>query len=291
MLNQPIKPMLLHPLQPKDIKSAWKSSLKWDGFRILIHYDHGNVRAFTRHGTEVTSSFPELSTINLSVKTAIFDGECIAFDLSQKASQTPKIWWDDAMTRLSAKKKSTVLELSRSLKAHFPLWDIIMLDDSPLLNKTFLKRRELLNELVNNNGEISVTPIYDDGAALFSRAKELGLEGIVQYNPQGKYHLDKRPKDVIVKVKDYKFAECQICSVRKGKFGWGLKLDGQYVGTIEFPPSVEAKRDMFSLLKKLTIGEDKDWIFLQPLMTCKVKYQCKTKNGMLRSPKFEKWII
>ncbi|MDN8592145.1 hypothetical protein B2I21_07695 [Chryseobacterium mucoviscidosis] len=50
MLNQPIKPMLLYPLQPNQIK-RWKyNSLKWDGFRILIHYENGKVRAFSRHG-------------------------------------------------------------------------------------------------------------------------------------------------------------------------------------------------------------------------------------------------
>ncbi|MGU3567200.1 ATP-dependent DNA ligase [Paenibacillus sp. A51L] len=73
------------------------SSLKWDGFRILIHYNHGyTVRAFTREGTEVTNSFPKLAQIRLPVKTAILDGECICFDLSQPGTP-PKAWWDDAM--------------------------------------------------------------------------------------------------------------------------------------------------------------------------------------------------
>ncbi|QOS77204.1 hypothetical protein JNUCC31_20635 [Paenibacillus sp. JNUCC31] len=60
MLNQSIKPMLLYPLQPNQIKSWKNNSLKWDGFRILIHYDDGKVRAFSKHGTEITSRFPEL---------------------------------------------------------------------------------------------------------------------------------------------------------------------------------------------------------------------------------------
>lgn len=55
-----LKPMLLQPLVPGEIKKDWKSSIKWDGFRILIHYDNGRVRAYTRHGTEVTERFPEL---------------------------------------------------------------------------------------------------------------------------------------------------------------------------------------------------------------------------------------
>ncbi|MGN7309358.1 ATP-dependent DNA ligase, partial [Bacillus subtilis] len=87
MLNKPLKPMLLQPLVPGEIKKDWKSSIKWDGFRILIHYDYGRVRAYTRHGTEVTERFPELQEIKLSVKTAILDGECIAFDVTQQTDQ------------------------------------------------------------------------------------------------------------------------------------------------------------------------------------------------------------
>lgn len=79
------------------------SSIKWDGFRILIHYDNGSVRAYRRHGTEINERFPELQEIKLSVKTAILDGECIAFDVTQPADQPPKIWWEDAMTRFHTK--------------------------------------------------------------------------------------------------------------------------------------------------------------------------------------------
>ncbi|WP_420831148.1 hypothetical protein [Paenibacillus artemisiicola] len=57
--------MLLQPIQPSEIKKGWKSSLKWDGFRIIIHYDHGSIRVFSRHGTEVTDRFPELQHIKL----------------------------------------------------------------------------------------------------------------------------------------------------------------------------------------------------------------------------------
>ncbi|MGN7308779.1 ATP-dependent DNA ligase [Bacillus subtilis] len=108
MLNQLIKPMLLYPLQPDQIKSWKYNSLKWDGFRILIHYENGKVRAFSRHGTEVTLRFPELLNIKLSVKSAILDGECIAFDLTQPKDQPPKYWWDDAMVRFNTKTESGV---------------------------------------------------------------------------------------------------------------------------------------------------------------------------------------
>jgi ATP-dependent DNA ligase len=289
MLNQPLKPMLLQPLQPTQIKKDWKSSLKWDGFRILIHYDHGAVRAFTRHGTEVTLRFPELANIKLPVKTAILDGECIAFDLTQPKDQPPKLWWDDAMARFNTKKESAVRQIATTLRAHFPLWDILFLDGKSMLKMGFMQRREALTAVVNPSETLSITPLYDDGETLFLKAKELGLEGICQYNPNAHMILDARSKNV-VKVKAYQYVLCQVASVRlKGGFGWGLSINGSYVGVMEFPPSSDVIREFNQMSKQLIRGEKKGWRFLDPVISCKVKFQCFTKDGKLRSPKFEEF--
>lgn len=292
MLNQFISPMLLQPVTPEHIKKDWMSSLKWDGFRIIIHYDHGKVRAFTRHGTEVTMRFPELSQIQLPVKSAILDGECICFDLNQQQDtpqsplNPPKIWWDDAMTRFNTKKESAVKLISQTLKAHFPLWDILFLDNMSLLKKSFMERRSILSSIVQASEVLSVTPLFEDGESLFAKAQELGLEGIVQYRPTAQYYLDKRPNDVIVKIKNYQYVDCQICSIRKGEFGWGLMINGSYVGVLEFPPVEAVRREFYSLSKKLNRSENDKWIHLDPVVTCRVKFQCFTKEGKLRSPTF-----
>ncbi|MET1170601.1 hypothetical protein [Paenibacillus amylolyticus] len=47
MLNQPLKPMLLQPMSPDEIKTDWKASIKWNGFIIIIHYDHGKIQVYT----------------------------------------------------------------------------------------------------------------------------------------------------------------------------------------------------------------------------------------------------
>ncbi|MFX3643454.1 MAG: DNA ligase [Candidatus Pristimantibacillus sp.] len=289
MLNEPLKPMLLHPLLPSQIAKNFKSSLKWDGFRIVIHYDHGKVRAFTRHGTEVTSRFPELNTINLPVKTAILDGECIAFDLTQAKDQPPKLWWDDAMTRFHTKKESAVKQIAKTLRAHFPVWDILYLDGKPTLNKSFIERRELLKAVVVNTEALSITPLYDDGEALFLKAKELGQEGIIQYNPDAPVNLNSRSWNM-VKIKAYQYIICQVSSVRvTGGFGWGLSVDGRYVGMLEFPPSTEVLRAFNQVSKQLIKHENKGWLYIEPLISCKIKFQCFTKEGKLRSPKFEEF--
>lgn len=288
MLNQPIKPMLLYPLTPDKMKNWGYNSLKWDGFRTLIHYEDSKVRAFTRHGTEITFRFPELLNIKLPVKSAILDGECIAFDLSQSADQPPKYWWDDAMKRFNTKTEAAVKRISARFRAHFPLWDILWLDGNSLVHKSFKERREILASVVKPSETLSITPIYKDGRELFMKAKALGLEGVCQYNPDASMILNGRSEHYVVKVKAYQYVTCQITSIRKqGKFGWGLSINGNYVGLLEFPPSGEVVRELNRLSNQLTRGEGKGWVYLEPLISCNIKFQCFTKNGLLRSPKFE----
>lgn len=290
MLNESIKPMLLYPLQTDQIKSWKYNSLKWDGFRTLIHYDHGRVRAFSRHGTEITLRFPELLNISLPVKSAILDGECIVFDLTQPKDQSPKYWWDDAMARFNTKTEAGVKRIVTTLPAHFPLWDILYLNGKSLIHKSFKERREVLELVVKRSETLSVTPLYDNGHELFLKAKDLGLEGVCQYNGDAKMILDARSEDLQVKVKAYNWITCQIESTRiNGAFGWGLSVEGKHVGILEFPPGSKELLAFNQISKQLTRGESKGWRYFEPLISCKIKFQCFTKTGKLRSPKFEEF--
>jgi len=49
--------------------------------------------------------------------------------------------------------------------------------------------------------------LYDDGQALFLKAKELGLEGICQYNPDTPLQLDTRSKNMVLEAGDFQFTE------------------------------------------------------------------------------------
>lgn len=283
--------MLLQPTSEVVKDKEFFHSLKWDGFRVLIHYENGVSRAFTRHGTEITSSFfPELGRITLPVRNAILDGEMICLSPST-ALHPPKPCWDDVMERFHTHNEFSVKQKSRAIPAHMVVWDVLLIDDQPLLKSSFVNRRELLEKLVPESDVMSVTTLYTEGEGLFSKAKELGLEGICSYNgkpgPSSYYYLDSRPMNVWIKTKAYQYANCQISSIRKNKFGWGLSINGRYVGVAEFPPPKSILSEFHKLANKVVVKEDKDWIYLDPILKCKVKFQCYTKTGKLRSPKVE----
>ncbi|WP_103108507.1 ATP-dependent DNA ligase [Brevibacillus reuszeri] len=289
MLNTPIKPMLLQPSPTVITKDGWKHALKYDGMRVLLHYDNGTCRAFTRHGNEITSSFyPELKKIDLPIKNGIFDSEAIILD---PTTSPPKPIWDDVMVRFHTKKERAIASLSQSLPTHFVCWDTLWINDQSLIHEDFNIRRQALEKYVSPTDVMSVAPLYEDGAALFARAKELGLEGICSYNtnsgPKSHYYLDSRPSDVWVKTKAYQYVTCQISSIRKSKFGWGLSINGKYVGVLEFPPTAAITKDFYMQARHLKRRENKDWYFIDPLISCTIKFQCFTRDGKLRSPKIE----
>ncbi|MDC0764906.1 DNA ligase [Brevibacillus sp. AG] len=289
MLNKPIKPMLLQPSGEVMAETGWLHSLKWDGIRILLHYDNGKTRAFTRHGNEVTQSFfPELDRIKLPIQNAIFDGEAICLN---PQTSPPSPCWEDVMSRSQTKKEQAVRQASVSKPVHFIIWDMLFYNNRSILIRDFLERRQLLERAIVNTDEISVTTLYEDGQSLFMRAKELGLEGICSYNvkPGGNshYYLDSRPGNVWVKTKAYQYAKCQITSIRKSKFGWGLSVDGRYVGMLEFPPSSSIVKEVYRRTNQIIREENNEWIILDPGVSARIKFQCYTKAGKLRSPKLE----
>lgn len=94
--------------------------------------------------------------------------------------------------------------------------------------------------------------------------------------------MDSRPNNVIFKTKNYQYSTVSISGIRKEKFGWLMKEDNKYRGILEFVPPDERKA-FYHISKQLIIDEDKDFIYLDPLIKCEVKYQCLSKNGYMRS--------
>nr|WP_231978243.1 hypothetical protein [Mycobacterium sp. E3298] len=266
----------------------WIHQVKWDGFRILIHYDNGSVRTWTREGNEVTDRFPELQRIRLNCKTAILDGECICFYEGKPS-------WEDSITRLLTKNAAKVNTLTKTMPAHFVVWDIILCDGGDLTSSSLLDRLGILQDIVTPSDALSATSMSKDGLGLFENVQSLGLEGIVSKNisntVKSRYYIDSRPQNVWVKTKNYQYDTFQITGIRKKEFGWSLSSDGEYRGVIEFPPSSEARKAFFRIAKQIKTGENRDWIFLDPVISCKVKYQSLTRSGKLRSPTFQEFIL
>lgn len=62
--------------------SSWVHEMKFDGYRIQAHLQHGVVRLLTRNGLDWSNSFPHIleALSKLPCEDAILDGEIVALD-------------------------------------------------------------------------------------------------------------------------------------------------------------------------------------------------------------------
>lgn len=81
--GEPFKPMLASSKDiPDNIDRDWMVQPKFDGARVLVHYENGEIHAFSRRCNEVTDSLPELSEVAEVLPDSgayILDGEAVAY--------------------------------------------------------------------------------------------------------------------------------------------------------------------------------------------------------------------
>ncbi|MGG1659521.1 DNA polymerase LigD [Brevibacillus sp. NRS-1366] len=279
MLNTPIKPMLLHKSDSPP-SGDLIHQLKFDGFRCLLHYDQGQVRLFTRHQNECTTQFPEIIP-NLNCSNAIIDGEMIVMD-------GIKPCWESVMKRFNTTKPISIKHLMSNMPAHFVAFDIIYINNQNVVSIPLIDRLNLLDSIVEPSNSISVCPSSSDGQQLFNRVKELGLEGICSKKLNSRYLLDTR-SDHWLKTKAYMYETVNITGIRKNEFACSLSKDGEYVGTLEFA-NKDARSKLYKRSKTLMVSETDEWKYIRPEIKCKVKFQCYTKSGLMRSPSFVEFV-
>jgi bifunctional non-homologous end joining protein LigD len=80
-LPRQLAPMLASTSPLPETEERWAWEPKWDGWRVLLRGESGQVRAITRAGHDVTSLFPELELLGamLGHRKAILDGELVAW--------------------------------------------------------------------------------------------------------------------------------------------------------------------------------------------------------------------
>lgn len=215
---------------------------KYDGFRTQVHvYEEGGekkVEIYSRNLDNTTHMFPELveAVKKLKVKSAIFDGEAIAYD-EEKDEFLP------FQKTVQRKRKHGIEEAAAKYPLILFLFDILYKDGKTLLKKSFEERRKILEEAVKDhqNGTVRVTEqtIVSDPDSirdLITEYLEEGLEGGMvkkidaQYEAGGRgYHWVKYKKTTQKELADT--IDCVVMGTYKGRgkraeFGVGAFLAG-----------------------------------------------------------------
>ncbi len=263
---------------------------KIDGHRLIYSQQSGVVRLYTRHNNDCTQQYPEL---HLPFDDdIILDGEVACVDPLTGVSD-----FESVMNRFQTRNNDKIHGLTNTLPAYYAIFDILQYKGKDLRGLPLIKRKEILASIEMPSRSFGMVPhINGEGKALFEQIENRGMKGVVGKRKNGTYETGRR-SDSWKKVINWTHAEVFITGYRKQEFGWLASIPSgtsgklRPAGIIEFGVNPTHKKAFHGVAPQLVTGENKDFVFLNPLLKAKVRMRNWTKSGMLRSPVFTKFII
>jgi bifunctional non-homologous end joining protein LigD len=168
---------LLKPRPP--VGDEWFYEVKWDGYRIAVHLNKGNVRILTRGGHDWTHRFPHIDQAAkaLDVGSAIIDGEAVVLD--------PEGRPHFGMLQNSLGGRGGKLPSGQAMMMAF---DLLYFDGHDIRSLELTARRYFLESLLRNeDGAIRLSDTIDgDGRAIFAAACVRRSEKLTPALPQAK---------------------------------------------------------------------------------------------------------
>lgn len=250
--------------------------MKFDGIRLLLsHFDKTTL--YTRHQTDYTNQFNELLDHSLPYGT-ILDGEVIVTDTKGKPD------FELVMQRFSSQKSNHKVTLM--------VFDILYYMGKSVMDRPLLERKQLLNDILLSGTEniIKVPYLIGNGVSYFEAIQQNELEGVVLKDKDSIYKQNHRSKNWL-KVINYSYSEVKIAGYKKNEFGLLLNFEnGKPAGVMEFMPLNERKA-FRQISRQLVYKEDKNFVYIDPIIKCRVKHRNLTKAGKLRTPVFDSFIF
>jgi bifunctional non-homologous end joining protein LigD len=285
---------LLKPRPP--IGPDWIYEVKWDGYRIAVHLNNGNVRILTRGGHDWTHRFPsiEANAKRLGVGSAILDGEAVVLDEQGRS--------DFNALQNSLGGRGAKLNSGASIMFAF---DLLYFDGHDIRSLELTARRYFLRSLLKNEqGAIRLSEdIEGDGREIFAAACEHGLEGIIAKYKDSPYRSGRLGEWVKVKCSQ---SDCFMIvgyehslSARSGIGSLLLAArqgsDWVYVGSVGTgfnERSAEYLRKTLDRIRRKTppvsyAGRRKDLVWVRPTLIAEIEYRAWTHDGKLRHASYK----
>jgi ATP-dependent DNA ligase len=192
---------------------------KWDGYRAVIACDETGARVWSRRGTDMSATFPEITAaaVDQLVPGTVLDGELVAW-------VDGRLDFSTLQTRMGHGARSAA-QLSRSRPTSYAAFDLLCAEGQDTRPLPFDKRRALLEQLATAwRPPLNLSPVTDDRATAvewFETYAAAGVEGLVVKGGAEPY----RPARVWMKVKRRSSLDV-VC--------------GAVIGTLSFPQEVVA---------------------------------------------------
>jgi bifunctional non-homologous end joining protein LigD len=180
--------------------TGWAYEFKWDGVRAIVTIADPDtaaprVRAASRTGKDLTLTFPELQDLAdaLGAHSAVLDGEVVAFDDAGRPS------FGRLQRRLNLGSEALVSRRSGEVPVSYLAFDVLRLDEQPLVEATYDERRAVLAGLGLNGPTFATPARFADAAGtdVLNAARGAGLEGVVAKRRASRYQPGTRSTDWI----------------------------------------------------------------------------------------------
>jgi bifunctional non-homologous end joining protein LigD len=298
-----VVPMLaLLSTLPED-DEGFAFEVKWDGVRAVAFSEPGRFRLESRNLLDVTDQYPELRAIQrqLGARTAVLDGEIVAFDDEGRPS------FERLQRRMHVQGRRQVEQRREEAPVTYLAFDLLYLDGESLTERPYTERRELLEGLGLAGEAWSVPPSFRGrGADVLAASAEQGLEGVVAKRLASPYRPGRRTGEWL-KIKNQQRQEVVIGGWTPGKGRRageiGALLVGVYDddGRLRYAGKVgtgftgalleELKRELEPLARPDSpfAGRQpaRGSAFCEPRLVCEVEFTEWTRDGMLRHPSFK----
>ena len=287
-----VKPQLATPSPEPPHEDHWLHEIKFDGYRTIVHLRDGAAQLITRAGLDWTKRYGVLgkALASLPCRQAIIDGEVVCVG-------------EDGVTRFAALQEALAVGESRNLT--FYAFDLVYLDGWDLQKVRLDRRKELLSGLlagvVTPSSAVQLSDhVVGDGRALYERASEMGLEGIVSKRADAPYVQDRTTtwlKTKALQVGDFPIVGYTVSQAAEGlaALGLGEWVDGelQYRGKVGTGFDAEDLHNLLARLEPLRVDGQalerapRELIHVRPVLTAHVHYANLTRDRSLRHAVFK----
>ncbi|MFZ2530271.1 MAG: ATP-dependent DNA ligase [Rhodococcus sp. (in: high G+C Gram-positive bacteria)] len=287
-LPRDLAPMLATPGDVTALDHQdWAFEGKWDGIRAVVEVDGGGLRVRSRSGRDITAEYPALGILAqvLDGHAAVLDGEIVAFDPHDVTS----------FPLLQSGGRPTFLA-----------FDVLHLDGTSLLRKTYSDRRRVLELLGAAAPGLQVPDVLPgDGPEALKQSIDRGWEGVIAKRRDAVYLPGKRGT-AWIKAKNWLTQEVVVAGYRTGQgvraATFGALLLGLYDGDdLVFVGRVgsgfddralsaltasltKLRRRMSPFSGSIPDVDARGAVWVTPKLVGEVRFQSWTEGGRLRHP-------
>ena len=264
--------------------AQWLHEIKFDGYRLLGYVSGGASRLLTRNAHDWTESFPSLSAAleKLTVRDAVLDMEAVILDADGKSS-------------FQALQAALGEGGDRGRIVAY-VFDLLHVDGEDLTQNALKQRKERLQAVLKNNKALRYSShVTGQGAEMFAKACETGLEGIISKEADAPYVPGRQRGWLKIKCsRRQEFIIVGFSDARKGGRALGAlylayRKDGalQYAGKVGTGFTMQSARDLVARFAKIGVqtavlsrgetpglaaGEWRAVHWVKPVMLCEVAF-------------------